>query len=204
LRLEGRGNADVYSECHGCSVCDPIYCCAHQMCYGSGLFCSAYILKQHAVLPTHWIENWTGSFFECKSLSSLGLVIQLGHPPGYAYETATTGNKKFVPIDVTGVHEIKVRFYECNAGIHHWWQLMRVCWWPATVTNPHTCAMFAVVHLFHIMNCLGKVSAHDFMRSLELLTNNDSLHPIQVSTSFFGLSNQALMRLLFQIMHRAF
>jgi hypothetical protein len=27
------------------------------------------------------------------------------------------------------------------------------------------------------MNCLGKVSAHDFLRSLELLTNNDGLDP---------------------------
>ncbi|KAJ7754745.1 hypothetical protein B0H14DRAFT_2404934, partial [Mycena olivaceomarginata] len=28
------------------------------------------------------------------------------------------------------------------------------------------------------LNCLGKVSAHDFLKSLELLTNNDGLNPV--------------------------
>ncbi|KAJ7866301.1 hypothetical protein B0H13DRAFT_2561520 [Mycena leptocephala] len=180
LRLEGRGDPDNYSACHGCSALDPIYRCAHQTCYGAGLFCSTCIVKQHTLLPTHWIEAWNGTFFERRSLASLDLVIQLGHPPGFSCPTATAGNKNFVLIDVTGVHEIKVRFCECNSDIPHWRQLMRARWWPATVTNPQTCATFAVVRLFQIMNCLGKVSAHDFMRSLELLTNNDGLHPVPI------------------------
>ncbi|KAJ7802266.1 hypothetical protein B0H13DRAFT_1672311 [Mycena leptocephala] len=180
LRLEGRGDADNYSACHGCGALDPIYRCAHQTCYGAGLFCSACIVKQHTLLPTHWIETWNGTFFERQSLASLGLVIQLGHPPGFSCPTATAGHKNFALIDVTGVHEIRVRFCECNSDIPHWRQLMRARWWPATVTNPQTCATFAVVRLFQIMNCLGKVSAHDFMRSLELLTNNDGLHPVPI------------------------
>jgi hypothetical protein len=56
LRLEGRGDPDNYSACHGCSALDPIYRCAHQTCYGAGLFCSMCIVKQHTLLPTHWIE----------------------------------------------------------------------------------------------------------------------------------------------------
>ncbi|KAJ7859269.1 hypothetical protein B0H13DRAFT_2356157 [Mycena leptocephala] len=160
LRLEGRGDADNYSACHGCGALDPIYRCAHQTCYGASLFCSACIVKHHTLLPTHWIETWNGTFFERQSLASLGLVIQLGHPSGFSCPTATAGHKNFALIDVTG--------------------LMRARWWPATVTNPQTCATFAVVRLFQIMNCLGKVSAHDFMRSLELLTNNDGLHPVPI------------------------
>jgi hypothetical protein len=31
-----------------------------------------------------------------------------------------------------------------------------------------------------MLNCLGKVSAHDFLRSLELLTNSNGLHPVPV------------------------
>ncbi|KAJ7795975.1 hypothetical protein B0H14DRAFT_2201293, partial [Mycena olivaceomarginata] len=51
-------------------------------------------------------------------------------------------------------------------------------WWPATARDPQTCATFAVVRLFQLLNCLGKVSAHDFLRSLEFLTNNDGLSPV--------------------------
>jgi hypothetical protein len=60
---------------------------------------------------------------------------------------------------------------------------MRVCWWPATVQDPKTCAMFAVVRLLQFLNYLGKVSMHNFLRSLELLSNNDGLNPVTVCTS---------------------
>jgi hypothetical protein len=53
--------------------------------------------------------------------------------------------------------------------------------------------MFAVVRLFQIMNCLGKVLAHDFMRSLELLTNNDGLHPVPVSAMIIEAHAQELI-----------
>ncbi|KAJ7767527.1 hypothetical protein DFH07DRAFT_769622 [Mycena maculata] len=116
-------------------------------------------------------------FFHRWGLAELGLVVQLGHPPGYYCPTSTTGHSLFVLIDVSGIHKINVRFCECNSKVLHWQQLMRVQWWPATVRDPQTCATFAVVRLFLMLNCLGKVSAHDFMRSLELLTNNDGPNP---------------------------
>lgn len=104
-------------------------------------------------------------------------MIQLGHPPGYACPTARDADKGFVLIDLTGIHILKVRFCECDGRIEHRQQLMRVRWWPATVKDPKTCATFAVIRLFQILNCQGKVSAHDFVHSLELLTNNDGLDP---------------------------
>ncbi|KAJ7510750.1 hypothetical protein B0H11DRAFT_1701190 [Mycena galericulata] len=124
------------------------------------------------------LKEWNGAFFERRSLAELGLVVQLGHPPGYACPTARPGHELFVVIDVTGIHNVKVQFCDCDSRVLHWQQLMRVRWWPATVRDPQTCATFAVVRLFQIMNCLGKVSAHDFLRSLELLTNNDGLNPV--------------------------
>jgi hypothetical protein len=86
-------------------------------------------------------------------------------------------NKGFVVIDMTGIHNIDVTFCQCDGNIKKRQQLMRVCWWPATARDPQTCMTFGVVRLFQILNCLGKVSAHDFLRSLELLTNNDGLNP---------------------------
>ncbi|KAF8121845.1 hypothetical protein K438DRAFT_1653350 [Mycena galopus ATCC 62051] len=178
LRLEGRGFPATHSKCGGCGKADPRFRCEHQTCYGPALYCQECVVDRHAVLPTHWIQEWNGRFFERKDLKSLGLVIQLGHPPGYACPTAVKSHKGFVVIDVTGVHNVDVNFCNCDGRVERRQQLMRVCWWPATARDPQTCATFAVVRLFQTLNCLGKVSAHDFLRSLELLTNNDGLSPL--------------------------
>ncbi|KAJ7712599.1 hypothetical protein B0H14DRAFT_3637660, partial [Mycena olivaceomarginata] len=117
-------------------------------------------------------------FFERHSLKSLGLVVQVGHQPGKGCSNPVKAVKTFTVIDVTGVHNVDLNFCNCDSKIERRQQLMRVCWWPATVRDPKTCAMFAVVRLFQFLNCLGKVSTHDFLRSLELLSNNDGLNPV--------------------------
>ncbi|KAF7331140.1 CxC2 domain-containing protein [Mycena sanguinolenta] len=184
LRLEGRGGSFSWSRCASCEAENPLFRCAHQICHGPEMFCAACIVQKHNCLPTHWIEEWDGEYFERRSLYALGLVIQLGHPPGYSCPTSRPAHKDFVVIDVTGIHTIRVNFCECDARVKHRQQLMRVRWWPATVKDPQTCATFAVVRLFQMMNCLGKVSAHDFVRSLELLTNNDGLTPPPVDANY--------------------
>ncbi|KAJ7186240.1 hypothetical protein B0H12DRAFT_1032304, partial [Mycena haematopus] len=177
LRLEGRGYAAIYSACGGCGEANPAFRCEHQTCYGPSLYCQKCVVERHAALPTHWIQRWNGHFFERCGLKSLGLVIQLGHPVGYGCPNAVKANKGFVVLDVTGVHHVDVNFCHCDGRLERRQQLMRVCWWPATARDPQTCATLAVVRLFQTLNCLGKVSAHDFLRSLELLTNGDGLHP---------------------------
>jgi hypothetical protein len=126
------------------------------------------------------LQEWNGTFFERRSLSSLGLVMQLGHPVGYSCSNPARAHKDFVVIDTTGIHNITVNFCLCDGRLEKRQQLMRVCWWPATVRDPQTCATFAVVRLFRMLNCLGKISAHDFLRSLEFMSNNDGLHPVPV------------------------
>ncbi|KAJ7800789.1 hypothetical protein B0H14DRAFT_2155905, partial [Mycena olivaceomarginata] len=180
IRLEGRGYAAIYSKCRDCESCDPTFRCEHQTCYGPSLFCQTCIVKRHAVLPMHWIQEWNSTFFERRSLSSLGLVMQLGHPVGYSCSNPARAHKDFVVIDTTGIHNITVNFCLCDGRLEKRQQLMRVCWWPATVRDPQTCATFAVVCLFRMLNCLGKISAHDFLRSLEFMSNNDGLHPVPV------------------------
>ncbi|KAJ7048755.1 hypothetical protein C8F01DRAFT_1276102 [Mycena amicta] len=94
------------------------------------------------------------------------------------WKVLRAAHKDFVLIDVTGIHSIALNHCLCDSNIKERQQLMRVCWWPATARAPQTCATFAVIRLFRTLNCLGKVSAHDFLRSLELLTNNDGLDPV--------------------------
>ncbi|KAJ6506688.1 hypothetical protein C8R45DRAFT_816824 [Mycena sanguinolenta] len=177
LRLEGRGEKIFHEKCALCDEDTPLFRCSNQGCHGLQMFCAACTVTKHSSLPTHWVEKWNGEYFERHSLYDLGLVVQLGHPAGYSCPTARAAHKDFVVIDVTGIHTVRVQFCECDARVKHRQQLMRVRWWPATVRDPQTCATFGVVRLFQIMNCLGKVSAYDFMRSLELLTNNDGLTP---------------------------
>ncbi|KAJ7772152.1 hypothetical protein B0H14DRAFT_2539080 [Mycena olivaceomarginata] len=179
LRLEGRGYAAIYSTCGGCQQPNPIFRCAQQTCYGPSLFCQRCIVERHSITSglTAYLQEWNGSFFERRSLKELGLVIQLGHPPGYSCSYPLKANKGFVVIDITGVHEVDVNFCQCDGNIEKRQQLMRVCWWPATARDPQTCATFGVVRLFQVLNCQGKVSTHDFLRSLKLLTNNDGLSP---------------------------
>ncbi|KAJ7129684.1 hypothetical protein C8R44DRAFT_872918 [Mycena epipterygia] len=184
LHLEGRGSKDAYIKCAKCGEADPLYHCAQQLCHGVWMFCAKCTVENHMQLPTHWIERWNGTYFERKSLNTdLGLKIQLGHPPGIWCPTATEAHQKFVVIDVTGIHTVA--------------QLMRVQWWPATVADPQTCTTFAVVRLFQLLNCLGKVTGYDFLRSLELLTNNDGLDPPPVrQRSFMYIVRQYRMMLM--------
>ncbi|KAJ7289881.1 hypothetical protein C8J57DRAFT_1629130 [Mycena rebaudengoi] len=148
LRAEGRGDACNYDNCRRCGSPNPTFRCEGQLCHGPAMSCKACIVASHAALPTHWVEN--GVFFERRSLAEIGL--------------------KLVVIDTTGVHIVAMQ-------VAHWQQLMRVGWWPATVRDPQTCATFAVMRLFEMMSCLGKINGYDFLRSLELLTNGDGLSP---------------------------
>ncbi|KAJ7029322.1 hypothetical protein C8F04DRAFT_1264984 [Mycena alexandri] len=191
LRLEGRGYAAIYSMCLGCGGVSPTFRCMQQTCYGPGLYCQACLLTQHACLPTHWVEEWNGRFFERRELAALGLVVQLGHPSGFACGAPVRASKEFCVIDVTGIHKVNVNFCLCDSKVERRQQLMRVCWWPATARDPQTCATFGVIRLFQLLNCLGKVSAHDFLRSLELLTNNDGLsRPTQRRRAFRHIVRQ--------------
>jgi hypothetical protein len=95
----------------------------------------------------------------------------------------------FVLYDLTGVHEMSVDFCGCprdaqpnSAPEERQTQLLCACWWPATITVPNTCAMFRVLRHFQIINCLGKLSAYDFLRGLEMCTNHDGLDKPPVGT----------------------
>ncbi|KAJ7660093.1 hypothetical protein DFH06DRAFT_989201, partial [Mycena polygramma] len=111
-------------------------------------------------------------------LREMGLRVQLGHPPGVVCTMKKPADADFVLYDVTGVHELAVDFCGCQPAesrVSRRKQLLRACWWPATVKKPNTCATFALLKLFQILNCLGKLSAYDFLRALEMLTNHDGL-----------------------------
>jgi len=123
---------------------------------------------------------WNGLFFQRSSLQSLGLRVQLGHPPGRHCPTREPGHKKFAVIDSNGIHSVSVDFCRC-APVPHRTQLLRIGWWPATPLEPQTCATMSVLRQFHLLNLQGKVTGFSFYRALEYQTDNTRLNPPLVS-----------------------
>ncbi|KAJ7433022.1 hypothetical protein B0H11DRAFT_1759384 [Mycena galericulata] len=179
LRGEGRGDSNCYESCVGCRAPNPLFRCARQTCFGMGLYCEPCIAEMHRRLPTHMLEKWSGQFFVPMTTAELDVEtrIQLGHPTGEYCPAAKPAHKDFVIMDTAGVRVVKLNFCGCDPDLHPRQQLMRACLWPATSLNPQTCATFNLIRLFEVQNCLGKISAYDFVRSLELLSNNDGLMP---------------------------
>ncbi|KAF7356781.1 CxC2 domain-containing protein [Mycena venus] len=194
LRHEGRGAPKTYARCAGsrCLVreCLDRECsgpadwrCVDQSCFGEVMFCERCIIAAHAQHPTHFVERWNGKNFvrDRRWLQKLGLRVQLNHPPGVVCPARQAAPHDFVLYDVTGVHEMNVDFCGCRRNnnqdppLERRTQLLHACWWPATVGEPKTCTTFGVLRLFQILNCLGKLSAYDFLRGLEMCTNHDGL-----------------------------
>ncbi|KAJ7022283.1 hypothetical protein C8F04DRAFT_1194592, partial [Mycena alexandri] len=152
-----------------------------RICIGAAMYCERCIIHLHRALPTHGIEMWTGEFFVPLSLNDLGLDarIQLGHPPGVFCPRSRPAHKDFVIIDVLGIRVVQLSFCGCDSRVEHRQQLERACLWPATSVDPQTCATFNAIRLFEMQNCLGKISVYDFVRSLELLSNNDGMETVR-------------------------
>ncbi|KAJ7807758.1 hypothetical protein B0H14DRAFT_3482945 [Mycena olivaceomarginata] len=161
LRGDGRGSEEIWAQCAACKAEDPRFRCARQTCIGAAMYCESCIAELHRQLPTHMLEKWNGEFFVSLTLNELDIEA-----------------RDFVIIDTLGVRVVKLSFCGCDSRIAHRQQLMRACLWPATSIDPQTCTTFNVIRLFEVQNCLGKISAYDFVRSLELLSNGDGLETV--------------------------
>ncbi|KAJ7121219.1 hypothetical protein C8R46DRAFT_929142 [Mycena filopes] len=177
LRAEGRGGREFSERCAECKSSNPLFRCARQTCIGPGMYCEGCVVRLHRQLPTHMIERWNGDFFVPMMQSALEVEarLQLGHVPGNGCPHARPAHKDFVIIDVLGIRVVKLNFCGCDSRVEHRQQLQRAGLWPATSVDPQTCATVNAIRLFELQNCLGKISAYDFIRSLEMLTNNDGL-----------------------------
>ncbi|KAJ7823362.1 hypothetical protein B0H13DRAFT_1919668 [Mycena leptocephala] len=108
---------------------------------------NALVLRSGAALIR---RKWTGTHFHRKRtwLRELGLRVQLGHSRAgiSGWDQDRGPNAAAASVLVAG---------DCHRA-----QYLR---------------NFRVLRLFQIINCLGKLSAYDFLRGLELCTNHDGL-----------------------------
>ncbi|KAJ6448052.1 hypothetical protein C8R47DRAFT_1085105 [Mycena vitilis] len=158
LRHEGLGDSIHGAECARCE---------------KGLMADgATPARHHRLSPLHLLEEWQGQFWKKTTLGKLGLVYQVGHG-GSPCRSPDATVRTMVVIDTSGIHTVSYQYCGCgrsretnNLGL-----LLRNAWFPATITDPTTCATFRVLDLFRLLNVVGNVNAHDFILTLERRTD---------------------------------
>ncbi|KAG1735743.1 uncharacterized protein EDB91DRAFT_1238195 [Suillus paluster] len=174
MRLNGCGSEGVTCSCGAVS---PQFRCSD--CHGTQMFCRECTLQNQVYHPLHRIEIWNGSFFQCITLKQLGIRVQPGHNPGErCYKPSPAAG-------LDGIHEIALDFCGCASAQIWYKQLLRMRWYPATVSEPQTAATFTVLQHFHILSFESKVSAYKFYHSLARRTDNSGLVAIRDRYSAF-------------------
>ena len=189
--VHSNNNPPLY-RCLDCFIGQPVCgeCCllAHTLhllhIIEVVFFCDAVLLH----LRFCSLQRWNNNFFECTSLKSLGLRVQLGHPIGGTCTNPRTNAKSFFVLHINSIHEVAVDFCncdrKCDAG--NWRvQCLRREWFPATQKNPEMCFMFHLMEHFHLHTLQAKTMAHDYCIALAKLTDNTATFKPLVSMSLF-------------------
>ncbi|KAJ7056486.1 hypothetical protein C8F01DRAFT_1087302 [Mycena amicta] len=174
IRHDGLGD---YHQSPGCSLCDVEYRegsstrLFHCKACGEFLQCMTCLEEGHRLNPLHCVKEWKGAFWENAALhrlhvrdespQSLDFVYQLGHHGQRCIQPASMIPHTLVIMDVRGVFTLRVRF--CGS-----WPMGGT---PATTIDPATCATFACLEQFRLLNVVGNLSAQNYVGSLEQLTD---------------------------------
>jgi len=105
----------------------------------------------------------------------MGLRIQLNHLSNPCNNPQPC-HRDFRVLHTNGVHEIGLDFCGCERESPRYIQLLRRQLFPATQVNPRTCATFGLLKQFHLLTLTSKVSAYDYYRALERLTDNTGVN----------------------------
>ncbi|KAF7327520.1 CxC2 domain-containing protein [Mycena kentingensis (nom. inval.)] len=191
LWLDGRGTDLNLSSCPACerSTHEPKFrCCS---CHPQ-LVCQDCIVLQHAKMPYHWIEEWNGTYFRRTSLKKLGLRIQVGHAAGETCSLPQPGHQDFTILHDNGIHSVALDFCGCafRGRVPHAVQLLRSRLYPSTGSKPQTCCTFACLDSFHAASLHGKISAYDYYRSLEYLSDGSGVKPVDRYKPFLRMTRQ--------------
>lgn len=127
-----------------------------------------------------FVQMWNGAMFVRATLTGLGLRLQLGHRVGGLCHNRSE-ERDLTVLHTNGHHELKVRFCHCQV-VEEYQQLLRIRWWPATPIAPRSAFTFNVLRQWHYQNLQGNISAFDFYRSLEFLTDGTLSTTCKVST----------------------
>ena len=126
-------------------------------------------------------QIWNGDYFEPRMLKSLGQSVQLGPHHYWVCLCPQAAHQDFVILDTHLIHEVSIFFCRCEHAETHRIQLMRVGWYPATISYTQTACTFGALHLFQLLTLQSKTTAYDFYCTMAHLTDNTGLHTPRVS-----------------------
>lgn len=207
VRHEGLGEHRQHPRCSGCSAgfdnpegpspsTIPRVRCRD--CFGEFVECVSCSLHRHARLPLHVVDQWTGQYWQRKSLKEMGLTIQLGHLDTPCLAPATTNPLPVTVIDVGGIHEVSVFFCGCERELlgDKRLQMLRAGWYPASMTDPQSCATFRALDQYHMLHLVGGLNVHDWIKSAERLTDATKVNtpPVRI---YYLLHNDIELSRLF-------
>ncbi|KAK6980521.1 CxC2 domain-containing protein [Favolaschia claudopus] len=170
LRHEGLGDDGAAPRCALCGASEHVRLFKCADC-GQYLQCQSCCLDQHRRTPLHILKEWNGRFWEQRSLADIDLVYQLGHA-GFPCPFPDVA-RNMVVIDAPVIHQIRIAFCKCSKSdcADNLEQLLRNAWYPATVTDPGTCATFRTLEAFRLFSVVGNINVRDFVTSLERMTD---------------------------------
>ncbi|KAF9541213.1 hypothetical protein CPC08DRAFT_756183 [Agrocybe pediades] len=123
----------------------------------------------------HRVEEWdsTKKFFKKTSLSALGHVFQLGHPVGESCPCPSDPyDSTFTVLDLNGVHDVCLKFCDCDKKQLLFIQLLRFGWFPATVKQPRTAVTLRLLKFFQLLSFELKTTVFEFHATLGRVTDN--------------------------------
>ncbi|KAJ7024932.1 hypothetical protein C8F04DRAFT_1269809 [Mycena alexandri] len=174
LRHAGLGDDFYDPKCAHCKTPYVKHTGRIFKCHDCGQFlqCTTCCLSHHALTPLHVIKEWNGEFWIEASLTALGLVYQLGHG-GFPCVVPDDKIYKMVVIEAPIIHQLHIKYCKCSKSddADNVEQLLRNAWYPATVTDPATCATFKTLDAYRLYNVVGNMNASDFVHAMERATN---------------------------------
>ncbi|KAF7310275.1 CxC2 domain-containing protein [Mycena indigotica] len=188
LWRDGRGKEGEICAACGDSTRAAIYRCSS--CFGGAMWCQGCCVAAHRANPLHFIEKWTGVYFSRTTLGSIGLRVQLAHPPHEICERPIPGRSDFVVLAANGIHEVTIDFCGCMGHDAHHVQLLKAGWYPATTEFPRTAATFSCLDKFHYLSLHGKTTTYDFYSALESWTDGTGIKPPDRYSVFMRISCQ--------------
>lgn len=145
------------------------------------------------------LQRWNGSWFEKTSLKELGLIVQLGHPPGeHCANPEPSTTSSFIILDDHGVHDVSLNYCGCGSAELHSIQLLRYQLFPATVTRPKSAATFRLLEHYHLLSFEAKTSMFAYYYTLARETDNTGISPPKVR-DLHGIVRYPLTVFVFRI-----
>ncbi|KAF7313213.1 CxC2 domain-containing protein [Mycena kentingensis (nom. inval.)] len=187
MRHDGLGTDTAHPACFFCRAEYEQGKTRVFRCQECGVFlqCLSCLEQKHEVQPLHVIQEWNDEFWiraalhridlKDDSAQSLRMRFQLGHQ-GRACPLPTNPHR-LVVMDTNGIFTLDVKACGCSRSLSQNLvaQLQAMSWYPATTSEMGTCATFRCLELYRTLNVVGSLNAHDFVGSLERLTDPTSL-----------------------------